>query len=54
MNKPQLATASDEEVFGPVAAVIEAADEVDAIRIANDPQFGLGSGVITNDCPSAA
>jgi succinate-semialdehyde dehydrogenase/glutarate-semialdehyde dehydrogenase len=41
--------AYDEEVFGPVAAVIEAADEEDAIRIANDSQFGLGSGVITSD-----
>src|SRR5829696_1681600 len=41
--------AYEEEVFGPVAAVIEAADEEDAIRIANASQFGLGSGVITND-----
>jgi succinate-semialdehyde dehydrogenase / glutarate-semialdehyde dehydrogenase len=39
----------EEEVFGPVAAVIEAQDEVDAIRIANQSQFGLGSGVITED-----
>jgi succinate-semialdehyde dehydrogenase/glutarate-semialdehyde dehydrogenase len=41
--------AHDEEVFGPVAAVIEAADEADAIRIANDSEFGLGSGVLTRD-----
>lgn len=38
-----------EEVFGPVAAVIEAKDEADAIRIANDSEFGLGSGVLTAD-----
>jgi len=41
--------AYDEEVFGPVAAVIEARDEADAIRIANGSPFGLGSGVITAD-----
>jgi succinate-semialdehyde dehydrogenase/glutarate-semialdehyde dehydrogenase len=41
--------AHDEEIFGPVAAIIEARDEEDAIRIANDSQFGLGSGVITAD-----
>jgi succinate-semialdehyde dehydrogenase / glutarate-semialdehyde dehydrogenase len=41
--------AHDEEIFGPVAAIIEARDEDDAIRIANASQFGLGSGVITAD-----
>jgi succinate-semialdehyde dehydrogenase/glutarate-semialdehyde dehydrogenase len=41
--------AHDEELFGPVAAVIEAADESDAIAIANASEFGLGSGVLTRD-----
>jgi succinate-semialdehyde dehydrogenase/glutarate-semialdehyde dehydrogenase len=41
--------AHDEEVFGPVAAIIRARDEADAIRIANASPFGLGSGVITSD-----
>jgi succinate-semialdehyde dehydrogenase/glutarate-semialdehyde dehydrogenase len=39
----------DEEVFGPVAAIVAAEDEADAIRIANDSEFGLGSGVLTSD-----
>ena len=41
--------AHDEEVFGPVAAIIAANDEADAIRIANASEFGLGSGVLTGD-----
>jgi succinate-semialdehyde dehydrogenase/glutarate-semialdehyde dehydrogenase len=41
--------AHDEEVFGPVAAVIAAADEAEAIAIANASEFGLGSGVLTKD-----
>jgi succinate-semialdehyde dehydrogenase/glutarate-semialdehyde dehydrogenase len=41
--------AYDEEIFGPVAAIIEAADEAEAIRIANASEFGLGSGVLTQD-----
>jgi succinate-semialdehyde dehydrogenase/glutarate-semialdehyde dehydrogenase len=41
--------AHDAEVFGPVAAIIAAKDERDAIRIANDSEFGLGSGVLTGD-----
>jgi succinate-semialdehyde dehydrogenase/glutarate-semialdehyde dehydrogenase len=38
-----------EEIFGPVASVIVAKDEADAIAIANDSEFGLGSAVITRD-----
>jgi succinate-semialdehyde dehydrogenase/glutarate-semialdehyde dehydrogenase len=41
--------AHDDEVFGPVAAVIEARDEAEAIAIANASEFGLGSGVLTGD-----
>src|SRR5574341_424962 len=41
--------AYDEELFGPVAAIIEAEDEKDAIRIANDTHFGLGAAVFTRD-----
>jgi len=41
--------AHDQEVFGPVAAIIAVEDEADAIRIANDSEFGLGSGVLTGD-----
>ena len=41
--------AHDDEVFGPVAAVISAKDEADAIRIVNASNFGLGSAVITRD-----
>ncbi len=41
--------AHDEEVFGPVAAIISARSEAEAIRIANASEFGLGSGVLTRD-----
>jgi succinate-semialdehyde dehydrogenase/glutarate-semialdehyde dehydrogenase len=41
--------AYSEELFGPVAAVIDAADEEDALRIANDSRFGLGGSVWTQD-----
>jgi succinate-semialdehyde dehydrogenase/glutarate-semialdehyde dehydrogenase len=41
--------AYDEELFGPVAAVIPVQDEAQAIAIANDSVFGLGAAVITRD-----
>ena len=41
--------AYDEELFGPVAAIIPVADEAEAIRVANDSLFGLGAAVFTRD-----
>jgi succinate-semialdehyde dehydrogenase / glutarate-semialdehyde dehydrogenase len=42
-------SAYDEEMFGPVAAIIKVKDEADAIRIANDSVFGLGGAVFTQN-----
>jgi succinate-semialdehyde dehydrogenase/glutarate-semialdehyde dehydrogenase len=41
--------AYDEELFGPVITFIDAKDEADAIRIANDTQYGLAAAVFTRD-----
>jgi succinate-semialdehyde dehydrogenase/glutarate-semialdehyde dehydrogenase len=41
--------AYDEELFGPVAAVISVADEAAALAAANDSPFGLGAAVFTRD-----
>lgn len=41
--------AFDEELFGPVAVIISAKDEEDAIRLANQTSFGLGAAVFTRD-----
>ncbi len=41
--------AFNEELFGPVAALIKAEDEVDAIMLANDTVFGLGAAIFSRD-----
>lgn len=42
-----------EEIFGPVLSVIAAANDEDAIRIANDSPFGLNASVFTHDADRA-
>ena len=43
-----------EEIFGPVATVIKAVNEDDAIAIANDTPFGLSAGICTTSLKSAS
>jgi geranial dehydrogenase len=44
---------AQEEIFGPVLSVIPYEDEADAVRIANDSQFGLGGSVWSADSAHA-
>ena len=41
--------AYEDEIFGPVASVIKVTDEAEAIKVANNTSFGLGSCVFTKD-----
>lgn len=45
--------AYEEELFGPVAAIIKAEDEAEAIRIANDTIYGLGAAIFSKDVERA-
>ena len=46
---PESAPAFSEELFGPVAAIMVAKDEADAVRLANQTCYGLGAAVFTAD-----
>src|ERR1700722_3586928 len=48
-NVDNASVIAQEEIFGPVLSVIPAADEDDAVRIANDTIYGLNASVFTND-----
>jgi acyl-CoA reductase-like NAD-dependent aldehyde dehydrogenase len=43
----------NEEVFGPVAPILIAENEKEAIKLANDSEFGLGASIWTNDLENA-
>ena len=52
-NVDNTSTIAQEEIFGPVLCLIPAEDEEDAIRIANESDYGLNGSVFTNDAQAA-
>ncbi len=47
-------TVAREEIFGPVLSILEYEDQDEAIKIANDTDYGLGAGVFTKDLKKAS
>lgn len=45
--------AYDEELFGPVASVIKVKDEQEAVKVANDTDYGLGAAIFSEDAKHA-
>jgi acyl-CoA reductase-like NAD-dependent aldehyde dehydrogenase len=52
-NVSQNMRVAQEEVFGPAAPIIVAEDELEAVRLANDSQYGLGASIWTQDLDKA-
>ena len=52
-HAPTDSPARQEELFGPVAVVVRAQDEADALRIANETRFGLGASIWSRDTERA-
>ncbi|WP_263252126.1 aldehyde dehydrogenase family protein [Saccharopolyspora rosea] len=46
-------TIAQQEIFGPVLSVVPFDDEDDAVRMANDSEYGLGAGLYTSDAKRA-
>ena len=52
-NVSQKMRVAQEEVFGPAAPIIVAEDDLEAVRLANDSQYGLGASIWTQDLDKA-